>query len=176
MSKIIAYACSTRPNALWSAAQFNSALPKNRIECDIPLVAESEANVFKAKSIARGKLLERFRCHVQNIVDNADNQGDLVVFGSTNDFEHLREMAQEMDDWNWDAVMRERVEIDPYAELRAQRARAEKAEAEIERLADKIEDLIAEFGDDPKAALECVAEHLSLRRHAALPTHPQTTR
>ena len=35
-----------------------------------------------------------------------------------------------------------------------------------DRLADKIEDLIAEFGDDPKAALECVSEHLSLRRHA----------
>lgn len=35
-----------------------------------------------------------------------------------------------------------------------------------DRLADKIEDLIAEFGDDPKAALECVSEHLQLRRHA----------
>lgn len=35
-----------------------------------------------------------------------------------------------------------------------------------DRLADKIEDLIAEFGDDPKVALECVSEHLSLRRHS----------
>lgn len=35
-----------------------------------------------------------------------------------------------------------------------------------DRLADKIEDMIAEFGDDPKAALECVSEHLQLRRHA----------
>lgn len=35
-----------------------------------------------------------------------------------------------------------------------------------DRLADKIEDLIAEFGDDPKAALQCVSEHLQLRRHA----------
>lgn len=34
-------------------------------------------------------------------------------------------------------------------------------------LADKIEALIAEFGDDPKAALECVSEHVSLRRHYA---------
>lgn len=39
MSEIIAYASSTRPNHLWSAAQFNSALPKNRTECDIPLVS-----------------------------------------------------------------------------------------------------------------------------------------
>lgn len=35
-----------------------------------------------------------------------------------------------------------------------------------DRLADKIEDLIAEFGDDPKAAMQCVSEHLGLRRHA----------
>lgn len=34
-----------------------------------------------------------------------------------------------------------------------------------DRLADKIEDLIAEFGDDPKAAMQCVSEHLGLRRH-----------
>lgn len=39
MSKIIAYASSTRPNHLWSAAQYNSALPKNRIDADIPLVS-----------------------------------------------------------------------------------------------------------------------------------------
>lgn len=39
-------------------------------------------------------------------------------------------------------------------------------ELSTDRLADKIEDLIAEFGDDPKAALECVSEHLQLRRHA----------
>jgi hypothetical protein len=35
-----------------------------------------------------------------------------------------------------------------------------------DRLADKIEDLISEFGNDPKSALECVSEHLQLRRHA----------
>ena len=35
----VAYACSTRPNHLWSAAQFNNADPKNRTDCDIPLHA-----------------------------------------------------------------------------------------------------------------------------------------
>ena len=44
MAAIIAYACSKRPNALWSAAQFNNALPKNRTDCDIPLVSKSEAD------------------------------------------------------------------------------------------------------------------------------------
>ena len=42
MSGIIAYACSKKPNHLWSAAQYNSALEKNRVDCDIPLVALSE--------------------------------------------------------------------------------------------------------------------------------------
>lgn len=44
-------------------------------------------------------------------------------------------------------------------------AEIEALKAENEHLANKIEDLIAEFGDDPKAALECVSEYLSLRRH-----------
>lgn len=120
---------------------------------------------FKAKSIARGKLLERFRATVQEIVEHAENEGDRVYFGTTNHFETLKDIADEMDSWNWDAIIRERKQIDPYAELRQQRARAEKAEAATEKLADKIEDLIAEFGDDEKAALQCVSEYLQLRRH-----------
>ncbi|OIN06137.1 hypothetical protein BFS86_19735 [Shewanella algae] len=41
-SKIVAYASSSefRKNQLISAAQYNSALPKNRIEFDIPLYAQ----------------------------------------------------------------------------------------------------------------------------------------
>jgi hypothetical protein len=48
--KIRAYASSTRPNAMWSAAQFNSAAEKNRTECDIPLVSleDHEAMVREA--------------------------------------------------------------------------------------------------------------------------------
>jgi hypothetical protein len=53
MSKIIAYASSTRPNHLWSAAQFNSAAEKNRIDCDIPLVAASD---LAAKDAQIGEL------------------------------------------------------------------------------------------------------------------------
>lgn len=50
MSKIVAYACSTRPNALWSAAQFDSAAPKNRTECDIPLVALSDLEAERQRT------------------------------------------------------------------------------------------------------------------------------
>jgi hypothetical protein len=65
MSKIVAYACSTRPNALWSAAQFDSAAPKNRTECDIPLVAlsdlEAELDAAKAMCDEMAKALEEIR-------------------------------------------------------------------------------------------------------------------
>ncbi|RWX78301.1 hypothetical protein EPK99_06640 [Neorhizobium lilium] len=49
-------------------------------------------------------------------------------------------------------------------DIAAKDAQIERLREDTERLADKIEDLIAEFGDDPKAALECVSEHLQLRR------------
>ncbi|NTG73238.1 hypothetical protein G6M02_07830 [Agrobacterium rhizogenes] len=52
MSKIVAYACSTRPNALWSADQFDSAAPKNRTECDIPLVALSDLEAERQRTDA----------------------------------------------------------------------------------------------------------------------------
>jgi hypothetical protein len=58
MSKIVAYACSARPNALWSAAQFDNAAPKNRTECDIPLVALSDLNADKAMCDEMAKALE----------------------------------------------------------------------------------------------------------------------
>lgn len=165
MSKIIAYASSTRPNHLWSAAQFNSALPKNRADADIPLVAQSELNVFKGKYRALLKLISKTRDKLVHVTDHIEDEGDRRYFGSTNDADDLIAIYHEMMSWIWDAVDEtNRMKSDPYADIREQRARAEKAEAEIERLADKIEDLIAEFGDDPKAALQCVSEWLDLRR------------
>jgi hypothetical protein len=122
------------------------------------LMSEAEANAFKGKSIARGKLLERFRCHVQEVVDHAEDEGDRVYFGSSNHFEYLKEIVNEMDMWGWDAVIRERDEVDPYAELRQVRA-------SIEKFENKIEDIIAEFGADPVAALQIISEHIGLRQH-----------
>ncbi|MDO9416991.1 hypothetical protein [Pararhizobium sp.] len=56
LPEIVAYAASSRPNALWSAAQFNSALPKNRADCDTPLVALSS---FDALAAERDQLVAR---------------------------------------------------------------------------------------------------------------------
>lgn len=88
-------------------------------------INHADFNVFKAKAISRGKLLERFRCHLQEIVDHADNEGDRVYFGSTNHFDHLKEIVDEMDMWKWDRIIKERPEIDPYAALRELRPRLE---------------------------------------------------
>jgi hypothetical protein len=88
-------------------------------------VNHTEFNVFKAKAISRGKLLERFRCHIQEIIDHAANEGDRVYFGSTNHFDYLKEVADEMDMWKWDRIIKERPEIDPYDALRALRVRYE---------------------------------------------------
>lgn len=151
MSKIVAYACSTRPNALWSAAQYDNAAPKNRTECDIPLVAASEANVFKAKSIARGKLLERFRCHVQEVVEHAEDEGDRVYFGTSNHFEYLKEIADEMDMWGWDAVIRERDEVDPYADLLKVRDENRGLIEERDRLREALKAIIREDDTGPIA-------------------------
>lgn len=96
------------------------------------LLAERDAaNVYKAKAISRGKLLERFRDHIQNMCDHATDEGDRVYFGSTNDLDELRAIAREMEDWKWDAIMRERPETDPYALCRELRTRAETAERKL---------------------------------------------
>lgn len=67
MSKIVAYACSTRPNALWSAAQFDNAAPKNRTECDIPLVALSDLEAERQRSNALKALCDEMAKDFQRI-------------------------------------------------------------------------------------------------------------
>lgn len=133
---------------------------------EAPQNLEAERNLYKGKYRALLKLVSKTRDKLVHVTDHIEDEGDRQYFGSTNDADALRDLYDEMMRWVWDAVdEHNRMKSDPYADIRQQRARAEAAEAETERLADKIEDLIAEFGDDPKAALQCVSEWLSLRRH-----------
>lgn len=44
----------------------------------------------------------------------------------------------------------------------------------VERLEDKIEEIIAEFEDDPAACLKIIGEHIALARHYR--THPNAPR
>lgn len=93
-----------------------------------------ELNIWKAKAIARGKLLERFRDTIQNITDTADNEGDRVYFRSTNEYDELRQIGDEMAMWNWDGIIRERPERDPYADCRELRTALAAKDAEISEI------------------------------------------
>lgn len=68
--KTLAYASTTRPNHLWSAAQFNSADPKNRTECDTPLVSRADAEAaLAAKDAEIAKLRDALRSLVSATAD-----------------------------------------------------------------------------------------------------------
>lgn len=77
-----------------------------------------ERNAHKGKSISRGRRLYRLNQHIQQVCDVVEDDGDRVYFGSTNDADVLKELAQAMDGLNWGAIIRERDEVDPYAEIK----------------------------------------------------------
>lgn len=72
--KIIAYASSTRPNHLWSAAQYNNALPKNRTEADIPLVSLASHTSALAEKDARIAELEAALRPFAGVADFMDSE------------------------------------------------------------------------------------------------------
>jgi hypothetical protein len=76
MSEIIAYASSTRPNHLWSAAQFNSALPKNRADADIPLVSKADLDSLVEER-------DRLREALQKAETVIDLMADVVTYDAT---------------------------------------------------------------------------------------------
>ena len=155
---------------------------------------EAERNNLKGKYQSIVVLLDAARMRIQEIFDHLDDEGDRVYLGSTNHRDWLRDMLDHMDLWCFDAMLPKgdinKMEADPYAEIRAQRARADAAEAEldsrkraldeadtelnrlsagIKRLSDE-EELCAETtGDDPfsliyLAAKLAAAEKVSAER------------
>jgi|GEM_PF-3808011 len=100
--------------------------------------AEAERNLFKGKYRSIVTLLNTTRCQLQEIFDHVDDEGDRRYFGSTNHVDWLKGLLDDMDGWSIDAMLPKgdinKMEADPYAEIRAQRARAEAAEAEVKRL------------------------------------------
>jgi hypothetical protein len=131
-------------------------------------ITQREANAFKAKSIARGKLLERFRCHVQEVVEHAEDEGDRVYFGTSNHFEYLKEIADEMDMWGWDAVIRERDEVDPYADLRKVRDENRALTEERDRLREALQK-ISQLDYSRSAVNGCAYAAVVLARAALSP-------
>lgn len=109
---------------------------------------EAERNLFKGKYRAILKLVSRTRDKLVHITDHIEDEGDRRYFGSTNDADALRDLYDEMMSWVWDATDEtNRMKSDPYADIRKQRTRAEKAEATIaaikaenERLRDALDE------------------------------------
>ncbi|QSZ57248.1 hypothetical protein BTN45_09120 [Rhizobium sp. ZX09] len=97
---------------------------------------EAERNNLKGKYQAIVVLLDAARNRIQEIFDHLDDEGDRVYLGSTNHRDWLRDMLDHMDRWSFDAILPKRdinkMEGGPYAEIFAQRARAEAAEAELD--------------------------------------------
>lgn len=145
--------------------------------------AEAERNLFKGKYRSIVTLLNNTRQQLQEIFDHIDDEEDRLYFGSTNHVDWLRKLIDDMDGWSIDAMLPKgdinKMEADPYAEIRTQRARAEAAEAEldsrtralgeaeeevkrlrtgIKRLSDE-EELCAETtGDDPFSLIYLAAK------------------
>ena len=90
-------------------------------------ISQSDFNIFKAKAISRGKLLDRFRLTMIEVKDHIEDEGDRVYFGSSNHAEALKEVIHEMDALRWERIIAERPEIDPYEECRKLRIRTETA-------------------------------------------------
>ncbi len=97
---------------------------------------QAERNNLKGKYQAIVVLLDAARNRIQEIFDHLDDEGDRVYLGSTNHRDWLRDMLDHMDRWSFDATLPKgdinKMEADPYAEIRELRDRAEAAEAELD--------------------------------------------
>lgn len=120
---------------------------------------QTERNLFKGKYRALLKLISRTRNKLVHVTDHIQDEGDRRYFGSSNDADELLDLFHTMDAWVWDAVDKtNRMKSDPYADIREQRARAEKAEAEIKQLRKIISDSAVALGNGafiaPQASVE----------------------
>ena len=107
--------------------------------------AEADRNLFKGKYLSIVTLLNTTRQQLQEIFDHVDDEGDRRYFGSTNHVDWLRDLLDDMDGWSIDAMLPKgdinKMEADPYAEIRVQRARAEATEVKVKQLIAKRESI-----------------------------------
>jgi hypothetical protein len=102
---------------------------------------EAERNLYKGKYRALLKLVSKTRDKLVHVTDHIQDEGDRCYFGSTNDADDLRDLYHRMMSWIWDATDEtNRMKSDPYADIRQQRARAEKAEEISSLLLENLKD------------------------------------
>jgi len=94
-------------------------------------INQADFNVFKAKAISRGKLLDKVRNRIVEITDHIQNEGDRAYFGSTNHADELVKLFHELDGLRWGRIIAERPERDPYADCFELRTSIAVKDAEI---------------------------------------------
>jgi len=82
------------------------------------------------------EMLLEARDVIADIVDHIEDEGDRVYFGSTNDADELREFLQHLNESTWMGIS------DKVPLLQKMKARAEKSEAERDRLREALVALI----------------------------------
>lgn len=96
---------------------------------------QRERNLYKGKNASLLALLSKMRDRLGVITTEIEDEGDRAYFGSTNDADELKEFESDMIDWLIDAeVPHLTMTEDPYASIREQRERADKAETELSLL------------------------------------------
>lgn len=130
------------------------------------VVASKPADNIQARLTAMSKTILRLRDVLLLVADNIDDEGDRYYFGSTNDADQLKDIAEELDGWHWDQIISDGKLPDVYESCRNAVARAKKAEAKLAAAEKALEAIAAlsatdmSFGDQvfavtsARAALE----------------------
>jgi hypothetical protein len=93
----------------------------NAIIAALDFAAEYEPKLTAARAdeIYSSQLMLKFRDTLSNIVDGCDDEGDRIYFGSTNAADELREIAEEIEELEWDRILASsQKRPDLYARLR----------------------------------------------------------
>ena len=89
---------------------------------------------LKADGVYMAKLLVQLRDRFILIKDEIEDEGDRVYFGSSNDADDFREIVDDLVNFKWDLITREKKRRDLYAEMRALRKERNDLALEASRL------------------------------------------
>lgn len=91
-----------------------------------------ELTVALSKAALYAKTLFKLRNTLLQVNDHIEDEVDRVYFGSSNDADALREIARQIDDLQWEVILADsQPPEDLYAIIAEQRARADRAEADL---------------------------------------------
>lgn len=94
------------------------------------MTTPQEVTRLKADAVYYARLISRFRDAVINAVSGFKDEGDRVYFNSTNDADALRDVVADLDNVEWERLMRSAsAPRDLYSDLRGLRARVAELEA-----------------------------------------------